>query len=112
MFCQDTVVRQYLLPAVRRCRIVNGMDCKPIETACEIVEGQANLARLLNITPSTVNQWVKGVRPVPAERCPSIERLVGGKVRCEALRPDVEWSYLRGTDCVSTAPAESSPASQ
>lgn len=41
-----------------------------------------------------VEHWVK-VGRVPAERCPGIERLTG--VRCELLRPDVDWAYLRGT---------------
>lgn len=32
---------------------------------------------------------------VPAEYCPAIERATGGMVRCEELRPDVEWDVLR-----------------
>ena len=31
--------------------------------------------------------------------CIDIERESRGVVRCEALRPDVDWAYLRGTDC-------------
>lgn len=27
----------------------------------------------------------------------AIERETGGKVRCEELRPDVDWAYLRRT---------------
>ena len=34
-------------------------------------------------------------RPIPAERCPEIEKATGGAVRCEELRPDVDWAYLR-----------------
>jgi len=30
--------------------------------------------------------------------CINIERESGGVVRCESLRPDVDWSYLRGTE--------------
>jgi len=30
----------------------------------------------------------------------NIERESGGTVRCETLRPDVDWGYLRGTSCV------------
>lgn len=29
--------------------------------------------------------------------CISIERESGGLVRCESLRPDVDWAYLRST---------------
>ena len=61
------------------------------------VGGQARMAKLLAVTPPTVNQWIKGSRPIPAERCPEIERITGGAVRCEDLRPDVNWSVLRGT---------------
>lgn len=44
-----------------------------------------------------VSQWVSGVRRVPAERCPGIERATDGAVRCEDLRPDVDWAYLRAS---------------
>lgn len=39
--------------------------------------------------------WANGRRQVPADRCPAIERATDGAVRCEELRPDVEWSVLR-----------------
>ncbi|MCL2872394.1 MAG: helix-turn-helix domain-containing protein [Betaproteobacteria bacterium] len=29
--------------------------------------------------------------------CIDIERETGGAVRCEDMRPDVDWGYLRGT---------------
>lgn len=29
--------------------------------------------------------------------CINIERESGGVVRCEQLRPDVDWEYIRGT---------------
>lgn len=70
---------------------------KPILKAAKVVGGQAALARSLDISPSMVNQWVTGARQVPAERCPTIERATDGAVRCEDLRPDVDWSVLRGT---------------
>jgi DNA-binding transcriptional regulator YdaS (Cro superfamily) len=53
------------------------------------------LARALGVAPVLVSQWKTGVRPVPAERCPSIEKATSGLVRCEELRPDVDWAYLR-----------------
>lgn len=59
--------------------------------------GFAALARLLEVSPPTVHQWASGARPVPADRCPQIERVTHGKVTCEDLRPDVDWAYLRGT---------------
>lgn len=30
--------------------------------------------------------------------CINIERESGGAVKCEQLRPDVDWAYIRGTD--------------
>ncbi|CAI06121.1 hypothetical protein ebB253 [Aromatoleum aromaticum EbN1] len=78
------------------------MNRNPILLACESVGGQATLARALGVTPAAVSQWVTGVRPIPAERCPAIERATAGAVRCEELRPDVDWGYLRGTGDVES----------
>ena len=58
---------------------------------------QSSLAAKLGLKNSVlVNQWANGVRQVPAERCPAIERATDGVVRCEDLRPDVDWGVLRG----------------
>jgi len=38
-----------------------------------------------------------GYRPCGESLAIDIERESGGKVRCEELRPDVDWAYLRGT---------------
>lgn len=71
--------------------------------ACGAVGGQAAMARELRCSPSWVNQMVSGRRPIPADQCPTIERLTAGAVRCEDLRPDVDWAYLRGTMRSSTS---------
>ena len=55
----------------------------------------ALLAKQIGVTPVLVSQWRTGTRQVPAERCVDIERATGGVVRCEELRPDVDWNYLR-----------------
>ncbi len=62
----------------------------------------ACLAETIGISPVLVSQWRNGHRPIPAERCPAIERATGGAVRCEELRPDVDWSVLRGTEPVES----------
>lgn len=67
----------------------------PIDIAARIVGSQVALARELSVTKAAVNQWKQPGRKVPAEHCPAIERLTGGKVRCEELRSDVDWAYLR-----------------
>lgn len=57
------------------------------------------MARLVGVKPPTVHQWVTADRPIPAERCPDIERATNGTVTCEELRPDLadQWQYLRAT---------------
>lgn len=58
-----------------------------------------DLARAVGVSDVIVSQWKTGARQVAAERCPAIERATSGHVRCEDLRPDVDWAYLRATDC-------------
>jgi DNA-binding transcriptional regulator YdaS (Cro superfamily) len=60
----------------------------------------SRMAAHFDVSDQTVSWWRKGERngrPVifPAEYCPECERLTGGKVRCEELRPDVGWDILR-----------------
>ena len=73
----------------------------PIRKACEVVGSQRALADLMGITPGALSQWASGHRIIPIERCPEVERYTGGAVRCEDLRPDFDWAYLRGTGCPS-----------
>ena len=67
----------------------------PIERAARVVGSQTALAVALKVTKAAVGQWKDAGRRVPAEHCPAIERLTGGQVRCEDLRPDVAWEVLR-----------------
>jgi DNA-binding transcriptional regulator YdaS (Cro superfamily) len=53
------------------------------------------LAQTIGVHPVVISQWSTGVRQVPAERCPDVERATEGAVRCETLRPDVHWDVLR-----------------
>lgn len=55
----------------------------------------AKLARALQVSSVMVSQWVGGVKAVPAERCPEIEKATAGAVKCEELRPDVDWKRTR-----------------
>lgn len=64
------------------------------------------LAKALGVSPVVISNWKTGEREVPAERCPAIEKATEGAVRCEELRPDVDWGYLRnggGCDCQQEA---------
>lgn len=51
------------------------------------------MARSLEITPPTVNQWVKGIRPISAEQCVAIERITSGAVTRKDLRPN-DWHLI------------------
>lgn len=57
---------------------------------------QVDLARKLGVTQGAVHQWATGMTRPSAERCIQIEKATAGAVRCEDLRPDVDWAYLRG----------------
>lgn len=69
----------------------------PIQRAIQICGSQSALAEKLGLVPQVVNNWIRR-DSIPAERCIEIERATNGQVRCEDLRPDVDWAYLRGTN--------------
>lgn len=71
------------------------MDQHPIDKAAGILGSQVALATLLGVTKAAVGQWRDPDRRVPAEHCPAIERATEGAVRCEELRPDIDWAVLR-----------------
>jgi DNA-binding transcriptional regulator YdaS (Cro superfamily) len=67
-----------------------------LKKAIDLLQGQAALAAALGLKQQHVWNWLeRGKGKVPAEHCPAIERVTGGKVRCEDLRPDVPWDVLR-----------------
>ena len=55
-------------------------------------------AQAVGVRYQVVQQWL--VNGVPAEHCPTIERLTNGKVRCERLNSKVDWAYVRATPVV------------
>lgn len=65
----------------------------PIEQACQLLGSQSILAKLLKVSPPTVNQWVKAVRPIPAESCVLIEQATNGNVMRWDLRPN-DWNRI------------------
>ena len=64
-----------------------------VQRAIDKLGSGAALAKTLDRSPQFVSQMLRGERDVPAELCPIIERETG--VRCEELRPDVQWAVLR-----------------
>ena len=59
-----------------------------VEQACDIVGSQAEMARILGVTPAMVNQLVKDLRPVPIRHCLGIEQATRGAITRQMLRPD------------------------
>jgi DNA-binding transcriptional regulator YdaS (Cro superfamily) len=69
-----------------------------LNKAIKLLGGLQEAQRLLGLnTYQSIQAWRRS--RVPAEYCPTIEKATGGQVRCEDLRPDMDWAYLRSTDC-------------
>ena len=64
-----------------------------INKAGDFAGSQKLLADLVGVSPSNVNQWASGVRPVPIEKCVAIERVTNGAVTRKDLRPD-DWQLI------------------
>ena len=70
---------------------------EPIARAVEILGGPTKVALILGVTPQAVWFWRDGHRRLPAEYCPPIEKATDRVVRCEDLRPDVDWGVVRNS---------------
>ena len=57
--------------------------------------GPAKVSRACGVSVQAVCFWRDGLRTLPADQCITLEKLNQGRVRCEDLRPDVDWAYLR-----------------
>lgn len=84
----------------------------PFVRACEIVGSQAEMARILNISPGMVNQVVQGKRPVPAEHCQAIQAATGGAITCRDLLPNDWQKYWPVKSQGKTKPAPQNQAEQ
>lgn len=69
-----------------------------LQTAAVLLGGYGALAKAAGVTSPAVSQWLTRHRPLPAERCPAIERATAGRVLCEQLRPDVRWQRVPDPD--------------
>lgn len=71
----------------------------------------AALARETGSHAPDVSRWASGVRPVPPERCPALEKATGGQVPANELRPDIRWvrvpdsswPHPEGRPCIDVA---------
>ncbi|WP_396189721.1 helix-turn-helix domain-containing protein [Flavobacterium sp.] len=80
---------------------------KSLNQAIYLLGSQKALADAIGVSPKTIWAWVSR-KAVPAEHCPEIEKATAGAVRCEDLRPDVDWAYLRGSKGTHESSASSS----
>ena len=76
-----------------------------IPLAIERLGGLTQAGQSLGVSKGVVFQWrLRG--QVPAEYCPSIEKLTG--VLCEELNSKVDWKYLRSAASKSSKKRRSS----
>ena len=66
-----------------------------VQKVAQIVGSQSALARKLGVAPSTVNQWVKGKRPVPDRCAVLMYELSKGIASGKLLSPDFPWHLVR-----------------
>ena len=62
-----------------------------MQDACTKAGGQAELAKILGVSPAYVNQLVKEKRPIPPIHCVKIDLCLG--VSRKVLRPD-DWAEI------------------
>ncbi len=73
-------------------RSLTNHECAhPLDQAAMHMAGRTKLAIALDVSVAAIGNWKK--RGVPYEKCPAIERLTGGKVTRQQLRPD-DWAEM------------------
>lgn len=65
-----------------------------VKDAMRRAGGVALVAAHFEINPVSVYEWIKRDR-VPADKCPEIEKLSGGAVKCEEMNSEVDWQFVR-----------------
>lgn len=64
-----------------------------LQKAIDNVGGQTALGKALGVNQCTVNFWLKkSKKGVPPEYCDFIEKITGGAVTRQDLRPDIAWN--------------------
>jgi DNA-binding transcriptional regulator YdaS (Cro superfamily) len=66
--------------------MVNGMETEAFKRVVEIVGSKAEIARQCGVSGQHIQKWKSRV---PAIHVVKLEKLTGGAVRREELRPDV-----------------------
>lgn len=81
------------------------MDLKTYIYAIDDMSEREAFAVRCGTTYGHLRNVAYGQKPCREALAINIERESGGKVRCEDLRPDVDWAYLRGTSEAKTEAA-------
>ncbi len=76
--------------------ISHPMDLKSFLETIPIAEREA-FAQRCGSTAGHMRNVSYGYRTCAESLAIAIERETSGKVRCETLRPDVDWQFLRNT---------------
>lgn len=66
-----------------------------IDKASAVAGSATALAMRIGVAQSAISNW-KARGKVPVEHCIAIERETAGAVTVEELRPDIDWSVIRG----------------
>lgn len=72
------------------------MDLKTFLKSMSLTE-RVGFADKCGTTYPHLRNVAYGLRKAAEKLSIAIERESGGLVRCEELRPDVDWAYIRGT---------------
>ena len=56
--------------------------------------GPTKVSRACGVSVQAVCFWRDGLRTLSADHCITLEKLNQGRIRCEDMRPDVDWAYL------------------
>ena len=70
-------------------------QAEAVLVAISIAGSASKIAEACGVTVQAVCFWRDGLRKIPAQQCMKVEQLTDGRVTCEELRRDLDWSYLR-----------------
>jgi DNA-binding transcriptional regulator YdaS (Cro superfamily) len=66
-----------------------------IDKAIAFFGSKSAMARAVGVSDQAIRFWETGERRPDIVSCIKIEKATAGSVRCESLRDDIDWPYLR-----------------
>ena len=61
-------------------------------------KSSSSFASRFGVTEAAISYWLSGRRAPNIQNCKLIEFATAGAVRCEDLRPELNWDYLRSAE--------------